>query len=68
MLIFAKAAYDAGKVFWINLRLDYHPVGIAMLLSKNQKRGFRLGINGVLGNMGVATAPLAITAILTLGD
>ena len=32
----------------------YHPVGIAMLLSKNERTGFRLGINGVFGNMGVA--------------
>ena len=46
----------------------YHPVGIAMLLSKNERTGFRLGINGVLGNMGVAVAPLVIGAILLLGD
>ena len=46
----------------------YHPVGIAMLLSKNHRIGIRLGINGVFGNMGVAAAPLAIGAILLLGD
>ena len=30
----------------------YHPVGIAILLKQNEKIGFRLGINGVFGNMG----------------
>lgn len=46
----------------------YHPVGIAMLLSKNEKTGLRLGINGVFGNMGVAAAPLIVGAILIFGD
>ena len=46
----------------------YHPVGIAMLLSKNKKIGLRLGINGVFGNMGVAAAPLIVGAILVFGD
>ena len=46
----------------------YHPVGIAMLLSKNEKTGLRLGINGVFGNMGVAAAPLIVGAILVFGD
>ena len=32
----------------------YHPVGIAMLIKSNRSIGFRLGINGVFGNMGVA--------------
>ena len=36
----------------------YHPVGIAMLIKNNHKIGFRLGVNGVFGNMGVAAAPL----------
>ncbi len=46
----------------------YHPVGIAMLLKSNQRIGFRLGINGVFGNMGVAAAPLIIGLLLTVGD
>ena len=46
----------------------YHPVGIAMLLAKNHRTGFRLGINGVFGNMGVAAAPLVVGAILLLGN
>ena len=41
----------------------FHPVGIAMLLKNPNKIGFRLGLNGVFGNMGVAAAPL-MTGIL----
>ena len=41
----------------------FHPVGIAMLLKNSNKIGFRLGLNGVFGNMGVAAAPL-MTGIL----
>jgi len=46
----------------------YHPVGIAMLLKQNEKIGFRLGVNGVFGNMGVAFAPLIIGLILLFDD
>ena len=46
----------------------YHPVGIAMLLKSNQKIGFRLGVNGVFGNMGVAAAPLITGLFLSFGD
>ena len=46
----------------------YHPVGIAMLIKSNRSIGFRLGINGVFGNMGVAAAPLIIGLLLTIGD
>ncbi len=46
----------------------YHPVGIAMLIKSNNKIGFRLGINGVFGNMGVAAAPLIAGILLTVGD
>ena len=46
----------------------YHPVGIAMLIKSNRRIGFRLGINGVFGNMGVAAAPLIAGIILTWGD
>ena len=46
----------------------YHPVGIAMLIEKNKKIGFRLGVNGVFGNMGVATAPLITGLILVLAN
>ncbi|MDA7792303.1 MFS transporter [bacterium] len=46
----------------------YHPVGIAMLIKSNKRIGFRLGINGVFGNMGVAAAPLITGILLTMGD
>ena len=46
----------------------YHPVGIAMLIKSNRCIGFRLGINGVFGNMGVAAAPLIAGILLTIGD
>ena len=46
----------------------YHPGGIAMLIKSNRAIGFRLGINGVFGNMGVAAAPLVIGVLLTVGD
>ena len=46
----------------------YHPVGIAMLIKNNKNIGFRLGINGVFGNMGVAAAPLITGLLLTVGD
>ena len=44
----------------------YHPVGIAMLIQSNRRIGFRLGINGVFGNMGVAAAPLVIGIFLEI--
>ena len=46
----------------------YHPVGIAMLIESNLKVGFRLGINGVFGNMGVAAAPLVTGILIAYGN
>jgi MFS family permease len=46
----------------------YHPVGIAMLIKSNHKIGFRIGVNGVFGNMGVAAAPLITGVLLSFGD
>ena len=46
----------------------YHPVGIAMLIKSNKTIGFRLGVNGVYGNLGVAAAPLIAGLILTFSD
>ena len=42
----------------------FHPVGIAMLLETKERVGLRLGINGLFGNMGVASAPLATGVII----
>ncbi|MCW5745571.1 MAG: MFS transporter [Alphaproteobacteria bacterium] len=32
----------------------YHPVGIPMLVQKAEKPGFTIGVNGLVGNLGVA--------------
>ena len=42
----------------------FHPVGIAMLLETKERVGLRLGINGLFGNMGVASAPLVTGVII----
>ncbi len=46
----------------------YHPVGIAMLMKNRVNLGFRLGLNGVWGNMGVAFAPLVTGLLILLGN
>ncbi len=45
----------------------FHPVGIAMLIRDSNKVGIRLGVNGVWGNMGVATAPV-LTGFIILNS
>ncbi|MCB1544878.1 MAG: MFS transporter, partial [Rhodoblastus sp.] len=43
----------------------YHPIGTAMLVeAAGEKPGRALGVNGVFGNLGVASAPL-VTAFLS---
>ncbi len=46
----------------------YHPVGIALVVETHQRTGVALAINGVFGNLGVASAAL-VTALFidTLG-
>ena len=46
----------------------YHPIGIAMLMKNKMNLGFRLGINGVWGNMGVAAAPLITGLLILIGN
>jgi len=41
----------------------YHPVGLAMVVDGRKKTGAPLAVNGVFGNMGVASAAL-VTSIL----
>ena len=41
----------------------YHPVGLAMVVQGREKMGVPLAINGVFGNMGVASAAL-VTGLL----
>ena len=42
----------------------YHPVGAAMLVSNAEKLGKEMGINGVWGNIGVASSAL-VTGVIT---
>ena len=44
----------------------YHPVGLAMVVEGRRKTGVPLAINGVFGNLGVASAPLC--TLLLIGD
>ena len=37
----------------------YHPVGLAMVVKNRSKMGVPLAVNGIFGNMGVASAALA---------
>ena len=41
----------------------YHPVGLALVVHGREKTGVPLAINGIFGNMGVASAAL-ITGFL----
>jgi MFS family permease len=42
----------------------YHPAGIALISHTVRLRGLALGVNGVFGSLGIASAPL-ITGLLT---
>jgi predicted MFS family arabinose efflux permease len=42
----------------------YHPVGIPMLLQRAQRPGATIGLNGLVGNLGIAVAAL-LTGLLT---
>jgi MFS family permease len=44
----------------------YHPVGIAWLVRSAERRGKALGINGIFGSLGVATAGLAAGGLIDL--
>ena len=44
----------------------YHPVGMAMLVNAVRNKGRALGINGVFGNLGTATAALVAAALTDL--
>lgn len=44
----------------------YHPVGIAMVVEGRSKTGMPLAVNGVFGNMGVASAALIAGILIDL--
>lgn len=45
----------------------YHPVGISMVVHGRKKTGVPLAINGIFGNMGVASAALIAGVIIDTG-
>ena len=63
---FAESVYQiaAGLAALGVFAAIYHPVGIAMVVEGGGNIGWRLGANGVWGNMGVAAAPLITGLIL----
>lgn len=44
----------------------YHPVGTAWLVACAKRRGMTLGINGLFGSIGSATAPVFVGAMIDL--
>jgi MFS family permease len=46
----------------------YHPVGLAMVIQGRQKTGIPLAINGIFGNMGVASAALLTGFLIDTSD
>ena len=46
----------------------YHPVGLAMVVQGRSKTGIPIAINGVFGNLGVASAALITGALIDLMD
>ena len=45
----------------------YHPVGLAMVVHGRKKTGVPLAVNGVFGNLGVATAALLTGTLIDTG-
>ncbi len=54
---------SAGLLFIGIFAAIYHPVGIAMVIEGRTRTGIPLAINGIFGNLGVASAAL-ITGVL----
>ncbi len=46
----------------------YHPVGIAMVSQNANQVGKAMGINGVVGNLGLAAAPVTAGTLITVFD
>lgn len=46
----------------------YHPVGLAMVVQGRQKTGVPVAVNGVFGNMGVASAALITGLLIEYAD
>ena len=46
----------------------YHPVGIPMLLQHTQKPGMTIGVNGMVGNLGIAAAAISTGFLIQYAD
>src|SRR5262245_8559334 len=57
---FARTPFEIGLgLFVIGVfAAIYHPVGLAIVVAKLQNTGMRIAVNGVWGNLGVASAAL----------
>ncbi|KQP44291.1 MFS transporter [Methylobacterium sp. Leaf106] len=66
----ASAASPTAFALWLCVlglaSAIYHPVGSTMLVSHSRRLGRDLGVNGVWGNVGAATAS-GVTALLATG-
>ena len=57
---FARTAFELGfGLFVVGIfAAIYHPVGLAIVVEKWKNTGMRIAVNGVFGNLGVASAAL----------
>lgn len=59
----------AGSLFGVGVfGAIYHPVGLAMVVHGREKTGVPLAINGIFGNMGVASAALLTGYLIDVMD
>jgi len=68
--LFVAGAFPSQRLMYLALGIVgigasvYHPAGIALISRTVKQRGFALGLNGVFGNLGIASAPF-VTGVLT---
>jgi len=57
---FARTPFEVGVGLFVVgvLAAIYHPVGLALVVQKWKNTGMRIAVNGVWGNLGVASAAL----------
>src|SRR6185312_1186815 len=57
---FAQAPWQVGLGLFVTgtFAAIYHPVGLAIVTAKWKNTGMRIAVNGVFGNLGVASAAL----------
>src|SRR4029453_2986924 len=57
---FARTPFEVGLGLFVVgvFAAIYHPVGLAIVVAKWKNTGMRIAVNGVFGNLGVASAAL----------